>query len=341
MDEIMLDMNLQLFADGGGASGDGGTSGADAGSAAPGATAQAVAAPVYELPASRRRPGYKQPAPAPAPAQNNAPAAEVQQNEHTQEKPAQEAPPETFDDLVKGKYKADFDARVQSIVQNRLKASKGAEEKLGKYQSALQILGERYGVDHNDPDALAQALEADKALYEDEAMREGVTTEQLMQTKKLERQIAAYQSQQERAAQQQRDQQEFQTLMQQASDLKTSHPEFDLDQAMTSMPELARMVLQPPRGAGVPLKAAYIALNFDREMQKWNQQTTQATQQAARDAQERAAQAIAAGSRRPTENGTVGAAAASTKTGVPQNLTLEQIKEYARRAQRGEQITFR
>jgi len=331
-------LNLQLFADGAG--GDGGASGAD-GAAAPGATVQAVAAPVYELPASKRRPGMQRQAAAPAPAQDNAPTAGVQQDAPAQPAAPQEPARKNFDELVKGEYKADFDARVQEIVKQRLKASKGAEEKLGKYQSALQVLGERYGVDHNDPDALAKALDEDRAMYEDEAMREGVPVEQYMRTKKLEREVAAYQSQQQQAAQAARDEQEFGGLIQQAAELKATHPEFDLEQAMTTMPDLVRMVLKPPRGAGVPLKAAYIALNYDREQARVQQQIQQAMQSTAQTAQAAAAQAIAAGSRRPTENGAGGTAAASTKAGVPQNLTVEQIREYARRAQRGEQITFR
>lgn len=334
MKDTYLAFDLQLFADGAG----GGDGGAGAGDAATGATGQEAAAPVYELPRARRRGLQAQPQTQAEPAQ--AAHAQLDEAPEQTEPEPQEPQRRPFDELVKGEYKAEFDARVQEIVQKRLKNSKQAEERLTRYNPAIELLATKYGVDPADPDALTKALESDRSLFEDEALREGVTVEQLMAQKKLEREVSQYRSERQRAEQEARDMDELTGLVQQAEELKQSHPEFDLEAAMSSNPELARMVLKPPRGAGVPLKAAYIALNFDREQIRWAQQTQQQAAQAAQTAQQQTTQAIASGSRRPVENGTRGGAPASTKVGVPTNLTREQIKEYIQRAQRGEQITF-
>lgn len=335
-------LNLQLFADGGAGAG----AGSGGGDGATGATGQEAAAPVYELPASRRRPGMKKAAPATQPTQQPAPAAPTAAVQ-TEEKPAataDEKAPErkSFDELVKGEYKADFDARMQETIQKRLKSSKDAEARLAKYQDAMRIVGERYGVDGTDPEALTKALENDKSLYEDEAMREGVPVEQLMKQKRLEREVSQYRQQHEAAEKQRRDAEEWSSLIEQSKELRKTFPDFDLEAEIRRGDErskrLANMVLKPPRGAGVPLQAAYIALNYDVVQQRVSQQMTQAVQQTAQATQQRAAQSIAAGARRPTENGTSGSAATTTKKQIPK--TRAEFAEIKRRAANGEIISF-
>ena len=120
--------------------------------------------------------------------------------------------------------------------------------------------------------------------------------------------------------------------------LAAGDADFDLDAEIRRGDERARrfanMILKPPRGAGVPLEAAYIALNYDVVQQRVSQQMNQVAQSAT----QRAAQTIASGARRPAENGTSGNAAATTKIPIPK--TREQFAEMKRRAAAGEVITF-
>ena len=59
-----------------------------------------------------------------------------------------------FDTMVKGEYKDAFDARVQKIVQGRLKNSKQTESKLKDAEGLLAMVGERYNLDGKDFTAL-------------------------------------------------------------------------------------------------------------------------------------------------------------------------------------------
>lgn len=54
---------------------------------------------------------------------------------------------EEFERLIGGEYKSEFDSRVQSIINRRFKEQKALTDKLNEYESGLNELYERYGVD--------------------------------------------------------------------------------------------------------------------------------------------------------------------------------------------------
>lgn len=311
-------LNLQRFADG---AGDGGGEG--------GAGAEGVDAAPAEFPAPSHRRRLENP------------LANVKYGVDAQaEEPAgeqTEAPPEeSFDELINGKYKADFDKRVQGIVQNRLRASKANEEQLGKLQPIADMLAERYGTD--DPDALMQALADDKALYEAEAVDKGIPVDLLMQTKQLERKQKMLDRQQQEIAQRNQAEQEYANLLQQAAALKAVNPAFDLDAEMAN-PAFGRMVLQPPMGSGIPMESAYYAIHHKEIEAAQRQQHMQVTQYAVAQTQQKVANAIAAGQRRPSENGATGASPAINKAD-PRSLTRADREEIRRRVRNGERIVF-
>ena len=122
------------------------------------------------------------------PTGQNAPGAQVQQEE-------------TFESLIKGKYKTEYDQRVKKAVMERLKGTKAT---ISKFAPILDVLGQQYGIDVSDPekidyDALTRRLTDDKRLYEAEAMEKGIPLETLMHTKQLERQNAALRRENEAA----------------------------------------------------------------------------------------------------------------------------------------------
>lgn len=312
-------LNLQRFADG--ATGGGGEGGAGA---------EGVDAAPAELPAPNHR------------RRRENPLANVRYGVDAQtEAPAGEghaaAPQEeSFDDLINGRYKADFDKRVQGIVQNRLRASKASEEQLGKLQPIADMLAERYGTD--DPGALLQALSDDKALYEAEAVEKGVPVELLIKTKQLERQQKMLDRQQQEIAQRNQAEQEYANLLQQAAALKAVNPAFDLDAEMAN-PAFGRMVLKPPMGSGIPLESAYYAIHHREIEAAQRQQHMQVTQYAVAQTQQKVANAIAAGQHRPSENGATGASPAINKAD-PRNLTRADRDEIRKRVRNGERIVF-
>ena len=64
----------------------------------------------------------------------------------------EEAPKETksFEELIKGEYKKDFDERVQNIINQRFKDHKSLQEKLEKLGPLEEFLTKRYGKEAGD-----------------------------------------------------------------------------------------------------------------------------------------------------------------------------------------------
>ena len=73
-----------------------------------------------------------------------------------------------FEDLIKGKYKAAFDARMQETIKGRLKNVKQAELQLQAAQPVLQHLAEKYGVEPGDYEALSKAVAGDQARSQEQ-----------------------------------------------------------------------------------------------------------------------------------------------------------------------------
>jgi hypothetical protein len=97
------------------------------------------------------------------------------------------APKEFFENLIKGEYKSEFDARVQNIINKRFGKVQQTEEQMKSLQPVLDMLSQKYGVDKGDFDSLSKAIQDDDAYYEDEALQKGLSVKQLKEMKKLER----------------------------------------------------------------------------------------------------------------------------------------------------------
>ncbi|MFR4021050.1 MAG: hypothetical protein ACLT07_08505, partial [Clostridia bacterium] len=82
-----------------------------------------------------------------------------------------------FEELIKGKYKQQFDGRVHSIMQNRFKNAQDAKDVAAKWQGATAALAAMYGIDGTDPEALRKAIENDDGLFSAQAEAQGLTPE--------------------------------------------------------------------------------------------------------------------------------------------------------------------
>lgn len=328
VDDIKL-LNLQFFAEGGdgAGAGDGGDSGVNG--------TQEVAAPVSRR-ARRENPlANMQFGVVDEPAPDSQVAADTTAADDG----------ETFEKLIGkgGKYEKEFRQRTQDIVSKRHGDYKHLQGRLNGYNQIGAILAERYGIDASDPanldiEALTKALNEDRALYEEEAYREGVPVEMLMKSKQLERQQAAIDAERRAAAEQQRMQAEFLDLQQQAVSMQERYPGFNLEAEMTN-PAFGRLVLKAPRGSGLSVEAAYHAIHHNEIMQAQQAQRYQYAHDAVQAAQQRTANAIASGSRRPAENGVSTSAAAVHKTD-PRTLTKAERAEIRRRVSSGAVIRW-
>ena len=299
--------NLQLFADGGAAAGgDGGT-----------AQGQGVTAGA----ASQQTKGDLASVKYGVQLEEAAPAAEVQKE--TAEPTDLNA---EFEALIKGKYKAQYDARMQDTIQKRLKGSKETEQKFSEVAPILEILGKKYGVKATDISALSKAIEDDDSYYEAEAAERDMTVEQLKMFKKIERENSAYRQREIDRQNQENAERLMAAWNQQGNKTQQVFPSFDMNEELQN-PLFVTLIQHD-----VPVDVAYKALHIDELLPSAMQYAAQAVEQ-------NISKKIAANGARPSENGMGGVASALVKSDVSK-LTKFDIDEVARRVARGERISF-
>ena len=230
-----------------------------------------------------------------------------------------------YEKLIRGEYKDLDDARVQRIVQSRLKDGNAAKETLNKLDAPLRLLQKHYGVENLD--ALAQAITGDDRYYEEEAQKRGMDTEHYKLFAQQEAQLQAYREAEQQARQQQEKTQQVIHWREEEAALKQQYPDFDLDAEMeASDGELFRML-----DRGISLEHAYKVLHMDDIMMGTIAGAVQRTAQRVTDS-------IRANGMRPEENGA--GKSPARQVGVPvSKLTKAQMDALERRAARGETIT--
>ena len=233
---------------------------------------------------------------------------------------------ETFESLIAkgGKYKADFDKKVQGIISERVKESKAQKARIAATAPILQTLAAKYGVDSNDIDAIAKAVAADDSYIEEAAYEAGMTVEQYRNMEAIKQENERLRAAQEEAARQAAADQQIAIWQKEADELKQQFPTFDLNVLLQN--EQARMLI----GKGVSLKNTFIACNADNILEGAMAYTAQTVAQ-------KTADTIASKGGRPRENGLSGQASASSRIDVSK-LTNEQMAEINRRVMAGERI---
>lgn len=250
--------------------------------------------------------------------QEDAPAAGVQ------ETVAQTDPEAEFEALIKGKYKAQYDARMQNTIQKRLKGSQETVDKYNALQPMLEILGKKHGVDATDTDALMKAIEADDSYFEEEALEKGLTVKQLKEVKSMERENAELRRQMNERKTQEHAQKLYAGWMQQAEDAKKVYPSFNLRAEMNN-PKFVDLLR-----SNIDVRTAYEVIHKDEIIPG-------AMQFAAKTVESKIAKSVAANRARPAENGMSSGSAAVVKSD-PSLWTREDRREVARRVARGEKI---
>ena len=300
-------LSLQVFAEGAGA-GDGGTAQGQ-GDMAGAASQQTKGA---KNPLAEVKYGIQP---------EEAPAAEVQQTTAPQADPEAE-----FEALIKGQYKAQYDARMQDTIQKRLKGTRETVEKYNALQPVLEILGKKHGVDATDIEALTKAIEADDTYFEDEALERGLTVAQLKEIKGMERENAELKRQMKEQQTQENANKLYAGWMEQAEQTKKVYPSFDLRAEMNN-PKFVDLLR-----SNIDVRTAYEVLHKDEIIPA-------AMQFTAKTVESKLAKKIAANGARPTENGMSSGSAAVVKSDVSQ-LSKADRQEIIRRVQRGEKIRF-
>lgn len=252
-------------------------------------------------------------------------AGQEQDAEQTPEQLAAE-----FQELTKGKYKdaynKDFQQRFQKLFDQRFRGVKADQERLSSYQPIIDTLSARYGITDGDMGKLTQAIESDQSLWAEAAEQSGLTVEQYRRVQQIELENQRLKAAQQQTIQAQMAQRQMQMWQGQIEQVQQSYPDFSLET------EMQNPAFQAMLRAGASIQNAYEATHIDQIKAALAQQTAKSTEK-------KVTETIRKKGMRPQEVG-------GAQPGVPlnadlKNSTAQQRAEWAARAERGEQITFR
>lgn len=235
----------------------------------------------------------------------------------------------TWEEIMKD---PEYNGRMQQVVRDRLRDSRGAQDNLRALEPALELLADRYHLDAGNLDAaaLAKAITEDNAFYEQQAEVLGVSPETARRMDQMERFERRQRQQQEEDQRQQAAREHIRGLVQQEAAMRELVPDFDLRRELEN-PTFARLTAP---GVGISVQDAYFAVHRKEMQEQIQRQATQETAQ-------KLAASIQANQGRPRENGT-SAQAQSTGQVDYRHMPRQQREELKERirmaAARGEKV---
>lgn len=256
--------------------------------------------------------------------------AEAAAPETTEGQQAEQTPEErekAFNDMINGDFRDLFDARMQKAIKERVGEVKQLQQQLQQQNDVIGLVAKKYGISTDKMGDIREALESDDVFWEEAAADQGMTVNSYKKMVKLEAENEALHKAREEAERKNQKDAVFQKWDREAEELKRMYPQFDLQSEIQDKRFLDLM------GAGIDMRTIYETLHHDEILPALMQQTAKA-------ATKQQAAAARSGQMRPAENGMSSRPAAQTVKD-PAKMTKEERQEYARRAARGEIITFR
>ena len=229
-----------------------------------------------------------------------------------------------FEDMIKGDYKEQFDARVKQILDRRFKEQGELEKFKTDSQEILDLMYAKYGV--KDLKSLQKAVQEDDSYFEEAAAAEDLSVEQYKYKLKLEKENAQFKQAQEEAERIRQANNAYAEWQKQSESLKTRYPNFSLESEAAN-PQFVRLLR-----SGIDVKTAFETIHHDEILSGAMMQTAQAVRKNVTDS-------IKARGLRPSENGINAQAGVIVKNDVSK-LTPQDRAEIARRARMGETIKF-
>lgn len=223
-----------------------------------------------------------------------------------------------FESLIKGDYKEDFDKRVQDIINKRFKESKTLEKQAKETSPIMDLLHRKYGT------ASAEELNAkmEAEYIEEMAYQNNMTPENYKKILNADKIEADNQRRESEWIQQQQINEAVQRWTQQADEMKADYPDFNLAEAMQN-DQFVDLIK-----SNIPVKTAYEILDFDNLKAK-----------IANEARSQVTANIQSKQARPREAAGKNSSGVTVKSDVS-SLTKEDRAEIAKRASRGEKISF-
>lgn len=255
---------------------------------------------------------------------DGAPAAEGQgvTGEPAQPTEPSADPNAEFEALIRGKYKDQYDSRVQSTIHKRLKGSRETAQRLQTLTPALNLLAQHYGVAEGDAEALVRAVQGDDSLLRAEADRRGMDVRTLRSFQSLEQENARLQQERFLQNREAHIRSQYALWQQQADAAKETYPELDMN-AESQNPQFRQLLHQ-----GLDVASAYLLIHREEILER-----------NAKEVEQRIAGRMMTAATRPSENGSAAQSSAVTRTD-PAAMTRRERDAIRRRAARGEKIRF-
>lgn len=226
-----------------------------------------------------------------------------------------------FEELIRGKYKKNFDDRVSTIIRKRLSSTRETAQKMRTLEPALALLGRKYGLDPSDVEGISRAVSADDSIYAAEAREKGTTVDQLRQLDRARSENEALR----RRILMDGAGRLYQSWMTEAEQVKQEYPEFDFASQMQN-PKFRNLLR-----SRVDIRTAYEVVNRDTIIPT-------VVAQAQRNTERRITNAILS-RRLPLENGLGEGSAALVRPDVTK-LSAKELRDIQRRVGSGERISF-
>lgn len=243
-----------------------------------------------------------------------------------QNEPDETDPDKEFEALIKGKYKDQYAQRMQAAISNRFKNSQDNEQTLNKWKDATSVLFTRYGLEDGDLEGLEYAINHDEGLFAAEAEAEGLTVQKYMEMQRQQAEAERAKSMLAAMQEEQKKQQWFAQIEQEAEELKELFPNFDL--ALESENEAFRNKID----SGYSVQDAFLTAHFGEILNGSFDQAKQAEQT-------RMVQQINQRQARPQENASRSTPSVVRKSD-PSKWTDEDFDEVEKRVLNGERIVL-
>lgn len=226
-----------------------------------------------------------------------------------------------FKELIKGKYKSQYEKSIKENVGRRLKGTDKLRDQVNAQNPIMDVLKKRYGVE--DAGELLRAVEEDALYIRKQATETGESEETVLsriRTERSENEIAQFKAKEA-------ERQKIAGWHNEAKKLKEStYPNLDLYTEMGNKDFMELLNL------GLPVKQAYEVTHHDELLRAAVSIATQTTKKQTEDT-------IKAGTNRVRENGLSSQAASTTKVDV-NNLTGKDIMAILKEVENGKKITF-
>lgn len=213
---------------------------------------------------------------------------------------------EEFENLINNKFKEQFKARTQSIIDKRFKETKQLEEFKTKVSPIIEKLNKEYEVEDGDTETLYQKMFKDKdESNENISEFENQETDESMEH--LKKSVSLW--------------------VKESEDIKKLYPDFDFRDELKNNSLFGKLLY-----SGIPLKTAYEVVHKDEIL-------SGAMAYTAQKVREQVVKGIEAKGRRPSENGMVSESGIVTVTDV-NALTSNDILKIIKQVEKGVSVKF-